>query len=266
MNADGSLVYRVAPGCGATSVGQLFHYGQVGSYCAGDLHDGAGEFFRWTEETHRPPIHEAVATDRAIRFFSVRNPFSRCLSAFFDTVLGPDPRARPYRDADLGGDYALYRIRWEDLDPAGGADAALVFQRFMLMVWDSNQLKRPHEADMHWYPISYLCRPFVQQGRPFHDFVAVESFADDIARLLERTDLAHPPDLAALPAFDAATGLSHVPDDRPVEAYFDTLTTWIVHQVFWHDFNLFGYDWTPGDGPPLRRPSMAAVNGWFFNG
>ena len=265
MNASGSLVYRAVPGAGATSIGQILHFGSTGQFAEDDVHWGPANIFRWTDEDHRASITEAIEADLAIRFFSIRNPYTRCLSAYLDKVARDQSDGNRYRSDTLSGDYALYNIMADDETPGDAETEIRLFRRFMLMVWDTNTLKSPRDADIHWYPVAYLCRPFVQQAKAFHNVVSVERFDEDLQRVLQRTEQQHMIEPQSMPQFDEATGGGRQPV-APVADYYDDLTAWIVQQVFWHDFNLFGYDWAPGDGPPSAGIDIDAVNSWLYNG
>lgn len=254
MNMSETLVYRVVPKCGCSTIGQILYRGDNGAWYDGDIHDARTGLHKWGEEASRPAISARVTGGGRLVFTCVRNPYSRILSCFFDKVCAIQRNGRRYRANLLPGLLARYGV---GEDPA--FDQVRAFRRFLLFVRDTIRFGRPMEPDIHWSSCAGHAATLVANGGRYDRILFTETLDDGLAALLGAVPPVQAIDLAALPRFNDSGG-SGPRREHPVEAYFDDLAIHMMQEIYRRDFAIFRYAQDPGAGPPLRAPDLDEIN------
>ncbi len=253
VSTSGRLAYRVMPKCACSTIGQILHYGDNGAYFDGDIHDAQTGLLKWDQEASQERIREVVEGRTAFAFTCVRNPYTRILSAFFDKICGLQRNGRRYR----GNLTPLLEKRY-GVEVEGDFDQIASFRRFLLFVRDTVRFRKPMQADIHWIPMASHLGWSIRQGCSVDMIFSTEKFNEGMKAVLERAPLSHPLDIDAMPRFNESEG--HGPKRaHPVEAYFDDLSTFIMHDVYRKDFQLFKYDLAPGSAAPRKAIDPAEV-------
>lgn len=254
MTESESLVYRVVPKCACSTIGQIMHFSDHGRYYEGDIHDATTGLHKWALAGSQPRIEARIRAGGAVTFTCVRNPFTRILSCFLDKICGVQRNGRRYRGNLVPMLVQRYGVRVE-----GDFDQIASFRRFLLFVRDTIRFRRPMEADIHWSSCAGHVSTLVAGGGRYDAIIATERFAEGMRAVLARAALRHPVDPAEVPRFNESEG--HGPRRaHPVAAYFDDLSTYIMHDIYRRDFNLFRYDRDPGEGGPLREIDLDEVH------
>ncbi|MGP3698327.1 sulfotransferase family protein [Rhodobacter sp. NSM] len=250
MTESESLVYRVVPKCACSTIGQIMFYSDHGRFFDGDIHDATAGLHKWAQEASQPLITANVKAHRSPSFTCVRNPYSRILSSFFDKICGIQRNGRRYRGNLVPLIIQKYGIEVGGDDGKQEFDQIASFRRFLLFVRDTIRWKKPMEADIHWSAMSGHISTFIVNGGRYDSIFFTERFNEGMQSVLDRAQLTHPVDLAAIPRFNESEG--HGPARaHPVEAYFDDLSMHLMWEVYRKDFQLFRYDF---DNPANRMP------------
>lgn len=247
LSESGVLAYRVLPKCACSTIGQIIHYGDNGAYFDGDIHDAQTGMLKWDQEEHRERIAAAIEGHTAYTFTCVRNPYSRILSAFFDKICGVQRNGKRYR----GNLVPMLEKRY-GVEVEGDFDQIASFRRFLLFVRDTVRFRKPMQADIHWIPMSNHVNFSVKRGAVLDAIFPTENFNEGMKKVLKAAPLPHDLDVDAMPRFNESQGhgpkrLHDIPD------YFDDLSTFIMHDVYRRDFQLFKYDMEPGNAAPKRE-------------
>ena len=75
MTQSESVVYRVVPKCACSTIGQIMHYSDHGTFFDGDIHDAKGGMHKWALEDSQPLISANVKAHQSYAFTCVRNPY-----------------------------------------------------------------------------------------------------------------------------------------------------------------------------------------------
>ena len=253
MTESETVLYRVIPKCACSTIGQILHYADHGTYFDGDIHDAKTGLHKWAFEASQPRIEEK-ARDGTFTFTCVRNPWTRVLSSFFDKIAGIQRSGNRYRDSQLTPMMKRYGV-----DVEGDFDQIRSFRRFLLFARDTIRFRKPMDPDIHWSATSGHAGTLVANGGRYHVVFPMEEFDQGMTEVLSRFPQRFPVDLSAVPRFNESQG--HGPKrDFPVEDFFDDLSIHLVHEAYRRDFNLFGYDREPNNGPPSRPIDVEFVN------
>ncbi len=246
MTESESVMYRVVPKCACSTIGQVMYYGDHGEYFDGDIHDAKKGLHKWGMEASRPLIQKHARAQDVYAFTSVRNPYTRVLSAFFDKIAGIQRNGKRYR-----GNLVPMLVRKYGVDVEGDFDQIASFRRFLLFVRDTIKFRKPMDPDIHWSAMSGHISTFIANGGRFSRIISTEDFAADMGKVLSEIEQKHPVDLANMPRFNESEG--HGPKRAfPVEDYFDDLSIHLMFEIYNRDFNLFKYDREPGRGAPKK--------------
>ncbi len=244
MDLEGNVIYRVVPKCACSTIGQLMYFGDHGRYFDGDIHDATDGIYKWNMDQAQPLIVDAVSSGQAYVFASVRNPYGRVVSSFFDKIAGIQRNGQRYR-ADLVP--SLHRRYGVDVEE--GFDQIKSFRRFLLFVRDTILFRKPMAPDIHWSSMSGHISTLVQNGGVINKIVRTEFFDDDMCEVVSSYDKNFEPELDPMPRFNESEG--HGPKrEFPLEEYFDDLSLHIMYEIFRHDFDLFKYS----RDPALKKP------------
>lgn len=253
MTETETVLYRVIPKCACSTIGQILHYADHGSYYDGDIHDAKSGLHKWAFETSQPIISER-AHDGTFTFTCVRNPWTRILSSFFDKIAGIQRSGNRYRANQLTPLIKRYGI-----DVEGDFDQIRAFQRFLLFARDTIRFRKPMDPDIHWSAISGHAGTLVANGGQYHAIFPMEDFQTGMTQVLGRFEQKHPVDVANIPRFNESEG--HGPRRaHRVEEFFDDLSIHMMHEIYRRDFNLFGYDRNPNNRPPTKPIDVDFVN------
>ncbi|MFD1911575.1 sulfotransferase family protein [Halodurantibacterium flavum] len=255
VTPSGSLAYGVIPKCGCSTIKQIMHYADHGSFYVGErISEG---FHTWADEESRPAIVTA-AEGGAIRFTCVRNPYRRLLSAFFDKISTRGENGKFYRQRQMRDDLRAYGIRREQ---GQNPDAQIRnFRRFVLFARDAKRFKSPSPPDLHWAAISGYVQRYVRGGGRYDAIFPLERLNEGMQKVLDQAQTPYKVDLGSVPRFNesAENGPKRA---HPVEAYFDDLTIQIMMDAYGRDFDLFGYDATnPAREAPVREPDLDRIH------
>ena len=244
VSESGGLAYRVLPKCACSTIGQIIYYGDQGRYFDGDIHDADDGMMKWDQEHNQDRIRQTIEGRSAYAFTCVRNPYSRILSAFFDKICGIQRNGKRYR----GNLVPMLQKRY-GVEVEGDFDQVASFRRFLLFVRDTIRFRKPMVPDIHWISMSNHLGYSIKNGFEVDFIFPTEGFNDGMKQVLAAAPPAHEIDVDGMPRFNESEG--HGPKRaHEVEAYFDDLSIFIMHDIYKKDFQLFKYDQAPGrDGP-----------------
>jgi len=229
-------------------------YGDNGLYFDGDIHDAKEGIHKWGMDASRALIQNHARAQDIYAFTSVRNPYSRVLSAFFDKIAGIQRNGKRYR-----GNLVPMLVRKYGVDVEGDFDQIASFRRFLLFVRDTIKFRKPMDPDIHWSAMSGHISTFIANGGSFNRIISTEDFAVDMHKVLQEVEQIHPVDLANMPRFNESEG--HGPKRAfPVEDYFDDLSIHLMFEIYNRDFRLFKYDRNPGKSGPKKEIDLEEVH------
>ena len=252
LPTTGNIAYTSIPKCANTTIRQLlYRVGNVG-YFEGEIYRAKDGILDWNKHReHRKEILNRLGTHAHFHFTVVRNPFSRLLSAFHDTIMGTQADGQPYGTADLRQSLKNYGIGPHTNDVEA-------FQRFVIFVRDSIQFRYPRAADQHWAPMAWHASSAMQLDLPFHCVLNVETLAsgwkDLVAAQLPGTAV----ETLELPRFNVS-GADRASNKRAMADYFDATSKLMVLETFREDFEIFGYSDDLHRQEPSRVP-LAEMN------
>lgn len=183
-------------------------------------------------------IRERLAT--YFKFFIVRDPFERIISAFKDKFV-KNPRFEPWYKHDIApAIIRKYRKRHRDPDDSSSHEApGLRFEDFVRYLGDASGQKHlnrqfgPHV--IHWVTYVELCAPCdISYSVVGHH----ETLYHDAPYILQAAGIQH---LVSYPTIPPGITLYN---RTKVERYFSGITTRDTHRLyqrFQGDFSLFGY-------------------------
>ncbi|MGB0499240.1 MAG: sulfotransferase family protein [Rubricella sp.] len=254
MTQSGSMIYRVVPKCACSTVGQIMFYSDHGRYFDGDIHDATEGLHKWALEASQKPIIDAVTAQETYTFATVRNPWTRILSSFFDKIAGIQRNGKRYR-----GNLVPMLAKKYGIDVEGDFDQVASFRRFLLFARDTIRFRKPMEPDIHWSACSGHVSTLIRNGGRYDLVFPIESFADGMREVLSNVEVRHALDPDNLPRFNESEG--HGPKRaHPVEAYFDDLAIHLMHEIYRRDFNLFKYGKDPYSGPPKKEMDLDEIH------
>ena len=255
MDLEGKVVYRVVPKCACSTIGQIMYYGDHGQYFDGDVHDATSGIHKWQMEDSQDKIRKAITQENPYIFASVRNPYSRVLSSFFDKIAGIQRNGQRYR-----GDLVpqLYRNYGVDVETEG-FDQIQSFRRFLLFVRDTIKFRKPMAPDIHWSDMAGHIGTLVENGGQLNRIISTENFANEMVQVANSYEKPHKPELDPMPRFNESSG--HGPKQaHKMEEYFDDLAMHIVYEIYSRDFELFKYDRDPSNKKPIAEIDIDEVN------
>jgi hypothetical protein len=250
MTESETLVYRVIPKCACSTIGQVMHYVDHGTYFDGDIHDAETGIHKWALEASQPALEAAIRGGQVYTFTCVRNPYTRVLSAFFDKICGIQRNGRRYRGKLVPLLIQKYGIEVGDPETGFEFDQIASFRRFLLFARDTIKFRRPMDPDIHWSAMAGHASTLVHGGGRYHAIISTEDFQSGMKEVLKHVEVAHPLDIDTMPRFNESEG--HGPKRaHPVEAYFDDLSMHLIREMYHRDFELFKYDI---DNPANKMP------------
>ncbi len=255
MTTSESMLYRVVPKCACSTIGQVMYYSDHGAFFDGDIHDATGGLHKWALPESQPLIAAAVKKHTSYAFTSVRNPYGRILSSFFDKICGIQRNGKRYR-----GNLVPLLMQKYGIEIEGDFDQIASFRRFLLFARDTIKWRRPMDPDIHWSAMSGHISTYIVNGGSYDSIFFTEKFNEGMQQVLDKLEVAHPVDLAAMPRFNESEG--HGPTRaHPIEDYFDDLSMHLVREMYKKDFDLFRYDIdNPGNKLPIGDVDLAEVH------
>jgi len=255
MTESETLVYRVIPKCACSTIGQVMHYVDHGTYFDGDIHDAKGGIHKWALDHSHGPIENTIKGGKAYSFTCVRNPYTRVLSAFFDKICGIQRNGSRYR-----GKLVPLLIQKYGITVDGDFDQIASFRRFLLFARDTIKYRRPMDPDIHWSSVFGHASTLVANGGRYDKIISTEDFKTGMKDVLAAIEVKHPLDIDTMPRFNESEG--HGPKRaHPVEDYFDDLAMHLVYEIYHKDFELFKYDRdNPGNKMPIAEIDLDEVH------
>lgn len=197
MTESENLVYRVIPKCACSTIGQVMHYIDHGTYFDGDIHDAEGGIHKWALDHSQPKLEAAIRGGEVYTFTCVRNPYTRILSAFFDKICGVQRNGRRYR-----GKLVPLLIQKYGIEVEGEFDQIASFRRFLLFARDTIKYRRPMDPDIHWSAIAGHASTLVQGGGHYDKIISTEDFKTGMKDVLAHIDCNHDLDIDTMPRFN----------------------------------------------------------------
>lgn len=260
MTTSESMVYRVVPKCACSTIGQIMHYSDHGTFFDGDIHDATQGLHKWAIEDSQAPITANVQGNKSYAFTCVRNPYTRILSSFFDKICGIQRNGKRYRGNLVPLLIQKYGIEVGSPEDDFAFDQIKSFRRFLLFARDTIKYRKPMDPDIHWSAMSGHISTFVVNGGRYDNIFWTEDFNNGMQSVLDKVKTPKPVDLAQIPRFNESEG--HGPKRaHPVEDYFDDLSMHLVYEMYKRDFALFRYDFeNPGNKMPIGDIDLAEVH------
>ncbi|MEM9050015.1 MAG: sulfotransferase family protein [Pseudomonadota bacterium] len=257
MNESETLIYRVVPKCGCSTIGQALFYCDHGRFFDGDIHDAGQGLHKWAREDSQPRIVEKARSGATLTFTCVRNPYTRILSCFLDKICGMQRNGQRYRGNLLAPILARYGIEVE-----GTFDQIAMFRRFLLFVRDTIRFRKPMDPDIHWSACAGHVSTLIAGGGRYDRIFATEDLVAGLQGVLDIVKTPHRLAVDSMPRFNESQG--HGPKRaHPVEAYFDDLSIHLMHEIYRRDFNLFNYDRAPGRAGPKGEIDLDRLHARF---
>ena len=255
MTQSESLVYRVVPKCACSTIGQILYYSDHGAFFDGDIHDAREGIHKWALEDSRSLIEAKVQGQGAVTFASVRNPYNRILSSFFDKICGIQRNGKRYRGNLVPTVMQKYGIVVD-----GDFDQIASFRRFLLFARDTIRWRKPMEPDIHWSSMAGHISTLIANGGRYDQILHTEVFSEGMGNVLSEAETPVQVDLSAVPRFNESEG--HGPERKhPVEDYFDDLSMHLMWEIYHRDFELFKYDFAhPGQSKPTGDIDLLEVH------
>ena len=245
MTTSESMLYRVVPKCACSTIGQVMYYSDHGAFYDGDIHDAKSGLHKWALPDSQQAIEAAVKDHTSFSFTTVRNPYGRILSSFFDKICGIQRNGKRYR-----GNLVPLLTQKYGIEVEGDFDQIESFRRFLLFARDTIRWRRPMDPDIHWSAMSGHISTYIVNGGTYDSIFFTEKFDEGMQSVLDQIEMAHPVDLATMPRFNESEG--HGPKRaHPIEDYFDDLSMHLVREMYKKDFDLFKYDI---DNPANKMP------------
>lgn len=250
MTESESVVYRVVPKCACSTIGQILHFSDHGTFFDGDIHDAEQGLHKWGIEASRPAIEANVRDHASYSFTMVRNPYTRILSSFFDKICGIQRNGKRYRGNLVPLLIQKYGIEVGDA-PDFEFDQIESFRRFLLFARDTIRFRKPMEPDIHWSSASGHVATFIANGGQYDGIFWTEKFNEGMGEVLANIETPVEVDLDKIPRFNESSG--HGPKRaHPVEDYFDDLSMHLMYEIYHRDFKLFKYDF---EDPSNKMPT-----------
>jgi hypothetical protein len=259
MTESQSVIYRVVPKCACSTVGQAMFYSDHGEWYDGDIHDATRGIHKWALEPSQQLIEQRVKEGDIYTFATVRNPYSRVLSSFFDKICGVQRNGKRYR-----GNLVPMLTRKYGIEVEGDFDQIKSFRRFLLFVRDTIRFRKPMDPDIHWSACSGHASTLVRNGGRYDHIFATEDFNAGLKEVFKHVESKHPVDIDTMPRFNESA--DHGPKRlHPVEDYFDDLSNHLMQEIYRKDFNLFKYAKEPYAGPPIREMDLDEIHAKLGN-
>ena len=165
--------------------------------------------------------------ERNIKVLFVRNPLERLLSAWKDRLVNLADKS--YKGVNKN---IIHKYRNEDSDNNSTTPTLLEFFSYL------KDQRLPKTMDYHWRPAYHVCHVCAME----YDFIGhVESIDKDSERLLEMIN-----PLVRIPVRKMRDPIPIAKDERYIELY-ETVPRQLtedVLQIYWKDYELFGYNLT----------------------
>lgn len=250
MTESESVIYRVVPKCACSTIGQILYYSDHGKYFDGDIHDATEGLHNFSFDHCKPIINDKAVGRNTYAFTSVRNPYNRILSAFFDKICGIQRNGGRYRGKFVHRFSQKYGFEIWDEENSDDFDQIRNFRRFLLFARDTVHWRRPITPDIHWIPMSNHISWYIRGGGHFRSIISTENFGPEMQNVLDSINSPSQVNLSQTPRFNESEG--HGPKRaHPVEDYFDDLSMHLVREIYHRDFDLFKYDF---DNPANKMP------------
>lgn len=179
---------------------------------------------------------------------TVRNPYRRVLSAFFDKIA---TSVSTYFDSEKKGDdfyRGLELDPWKEkygFGPCEPKDQIQVFENFLECLWDVASEDEPEKSgfwDGHWLPLYPIIQDFIQKRGRIDYLIRCEDLSLGLRELSWQVRPKHVPDFEKMPRFNPARERKAFPE----EEYFRSPGAQeIMQQLFWDDFKAFQYPLSP---------------------
>lgn len=243
----GNLALLICPKAGCSTLAQFLYYSQAGTFWDAEIHDEKLAIEKWPQGD-QDLIRRKTMAPKTVVVSTVRNPYRRLLSAFFDKIASP---VSTYFNANRKENEFH---RGAQLDPwkekygfgvCEPRDQIANFERFLECLWDVSQESQPEASrfwDMHWTPLFPVVRDFIEKRGRLDSLIRCEDLTTGLRELAWQMKLEHVPDFQKMPRFNP----SRIQKAFPEEDYFRSPAAQeIVQTLFWEDFEAFEYPLSP---------------------
>lgn len=227
------LAYWVIPKSGCSSIKQVLHHLDQGSFFDGDIHDRNGPVLNTASLPGRAEVARIPPGEPLFNFTFVRNPFARLASCFADKIVGFPAAGRRYRLGAVHDHLGAYKVDW-----GPSADLVTNFRGFVRFVADTVLRQRPMAPDRHWLPgVAHLRNDAATHPNWHLSFVGhVENLASDLTTLSWQAGIEGSRLPATIPRENRSYSMN-----LPLKTLYGPDEVAIVRRVYADDFRLFGY-------------------------
>jgi hypothetical protein len=243
----GRLALLICPKAGCSTLAQFLYYSQAGTFWDAEIHEEELSIEKWPQGDCNL-IRQKVLSPETLVVSTVRNPYLRLLSAFFDKIASP---VSTYFDSSRG---PQEYYRGEQLDPwkekygfgpCQPKEQIASFERFLECLWDLFQESEPQTSkfwDGHWLPLYPIIEDLISKRGRLDYLIRCENLTIGLRELAWQVQLEHVPDFEKMPRFNP----SRMKKAFAEEDYFRSPAAQeIVQSLFWEDFEAFEYPLTP---------------------
>lgn len=252
MNLGGQLIYRVVPKAACSTVGNLLYFIDNNKFYEGDIHTLREGFHNWTIPTSKEIIQTRITEQGPIVFTSVRNPFKRLVSTYYDKIVGLQISGKIYRHRDTTFINSLEKkgiLRDSDIDHVKN------FRKFVLFTRDCVLYKKPMKVDFHWSPQLGMVNSLLRKHVLYDHIIHTETIIPQLKTIMNKIEPQFPVDLDSMPKTN--TSNDRISFEKPkYENHFDDMTISLVQETYGKDFEYFHYD--PND--PLNYMPLKEVD------